>query len=232
MDAPLPPDAPSRQRTRAALALSIWLALTGLLALLAFVPGGRDGNGDEVEAIYRYSTALGGLIQSAFLIAVALGAGALLPRGGRDLGFNPFPRRAVLQSAGVVVAAFAVGAALEPLLRAGEKQGLAPQEWRPEFLTPFVLNVVLFAVIGPFTEELYFRGLGCAVLRRFGATLAVVGTAFLWSLVHGLWEALPTLLVLGVGFGWVRLRYESIWPTSIAHGVYNGIAVAATVGLS
>ncbi|MFN8186464.1 MAG: CPBP family intramembrane glutamic endopeptidase [Gaiellales bacterium] len=231
--APPAPGAGARGGARESLALLIWLSLTGMLVVLSFLPAAEGGrNGGEPEVIYRYSTVVGGVIQSAILIGVALGAGTLLPGRLRALGFNPFPRRALLQAAGVVAAAFAVGIALEPVLEAGEKQGLAPEQWHPELLTPFVLNVILFAVIGPFTEELYFRGLGGAVLRRFGPALAIAGTAVLWSLVHGLVEAIPTLLVLGIGFGWIRMRYESIWPAFIAHGAYNGLAIAVSVGLT
>lgn len=233
MDAGSAPTIDGRQRTRASLALGIWLSLTILLALLSFLPAAEnDTDPGEVEVIYRYSTVVGGVIQSAILIAVALATGGLLADRRRDLGFNPFPRRAILEAAGVIVAAFAVGIALEPVLEAGEKQGLAPEQWQPELLAPFVLNVILFSVVGPFTEELYFRGLGCAVLRRFGAAVAIVGTAVLWGLVHGLVEALPTLIVLGIGFGWIRMRYESIWPAFLAHGAYNGLAIAVSVTLT
>ena len=226
-----PVGAGREERRRTNIALGIWLGLSLLLIVVSFLPG-SERDPDELDAIYRYSTVVAGLVQSAFLIAVALGAGGLLPGRSRDLGFAPFRGRDVAQAFGVVVVAIVVALALEPVLEAGEKQGLAPDEWRSDLVVPFVLNVVLFAVIGPFTEELFWRGLGGAVLRRYGIPIAVVGTTLMWGLVHGLLEALPTLAVLGVGFAWIRMRSGSIWPTFIAHGTYNAIAIAFSVALN
>lgn len=221
---------PGRMSRRESIALWIWLGLSLLLVALSFASGSdAGGSTDDVDLIYRYSTFVGGVVQSAFLIAVALGAGSLLPGRARALGLAGFARRDVLLALGVVALGLVVAAATEPLLKTGEKQGLTPTEWQPDLLGPFVLNVILFTLIGPFTEELFWRGLGGSVLRRFGIPAAVVGTAATWVLVHGLLEAIPALLVLGVGFGWVRMRSGSMWPSFVAHAAYNGLAILISV---
>jgi membrane protease YdiL (CAAX protease family) len=213
------------QERRERLALFWWLVLVLVQVALAFSGGGTD-SGDSGQLIYRYSTAVGGAVQSLVLIGLALWIGTLFAEPARALGFNRFSLRALLPAAGVVVAAVVVAAALEPVLHAGEKQGLAPDEWRSDRIVPFALNTLLFVVLGPFTEELVFRGLGVRALRRFGLPVATLGSALAWGLAHGLLVALPPLLVLGVGFACVRDRTDSVWPAVIAHGAYNGVAIA------
>ena len=220
----LPGRTPGAEERRAQLALTWWIVLVVVQVGLAFAGGGEAR--DSGQLIYRYSTAVGGALQSLLLIGLTLWIGTLFAAPARALGFNRFSTRSLLPAAGVVVAAVVVAAALEPVLHAGEKQGLAPDEWRPDRVVPFVLNTLLFVVLGPFTEELFFRGLGVRVLRPFGLAVALGGTALAWGLAHGLLVALPPLLVLGVGFAWVRERTDSVWPTVIAHGAYNGIAIA------
>lgn len=87
--------------------------------------------------------------------------------------------------------------------------------------------------IGPVVEELLFRGaLLSALLRRLRAVWAVPASAVLFALVHlpdlhWLWYALPNLALLGVALAWLRLRSGSLWPSVIAHGCNNLLAMAA-----
>jgi membrane protease YdiL (CAAX protease family) len=114
---------------------------------------------------------------------------------------------------------------LEPVLHAGEKQGFAPEEWRPDRAVPFALNTAVAATLVPFTEELFFRGLGVRALLPFGAGFALVTTSVAFGLGHGLFSALPILVPFALALAWVRLRSDSVWPGTIAHGFYNGAAL-------
>ena len=103
---------------------------------------------------------------------------------------------------GVVLAAFVAiavaGTVLNLFLKAGEEQGLVPQEWDPGRAAPFVANFVVVAVVAPAVEELTYRGLGFAVTRdRWGVWPAVVITAIAFGLAHGLLVALPILTLFG-----------------------------------
>ncbi|TAL97930.1 MAG: CPBP family intramembrane metalloprotease, partial [Rhodanobacter sp.] len=101
-----------------------------------------------------------------------------------------------------------------------------PLAWR----IPLVLMVLS---LGPLVEELLFRGvLLSALLQRWGTAAAVLLSSLAFSLAHlpGLdWQvfALPDLLLLALALAWLRLRSESIWPSVIAHGANNLLAVAA-----
>jgi membrane protease YdiL (CAAX protease family) len=128
---------------------------------------------------------------------------------------------------GVVIASVAVSALLEPILHAGREQGLEPEEWRSDRVAPFVVNAIVVVTLVPFTEELFFRGLGVRVLRFLGPIVAVVGTAIVFSLAHGILVAVPALGFFALLLGWLRVRTDSVWPCVIAHALYNGIGVLA-----
>ncbi|MBD8871954.1 CPBP family intramembrane glutamic endopeptidase [Rhodanobacter sp. DHB23] len=95
----------------------------------------------------------------------------------------------------------------------------------------FVLTLVV-ASVGPLVEELLFRGvLLSALLRRMRAGWAALASGVLFALVHlpdlhWLWYALPNLALLGVALAWLRLRSGSLWPSVIAHGCNNLLAMA------
>lgn len=91
---------------------------------------------------------------------------------------------------------------------------------------PFALVFVLFALTPAICEELLFRGLLLAGLRKLGPTAAVAISALLFGLAHGsVYRLLPTAF-LGVIIGLTRLRTRSILPGMIIHALNNGLALA------
>lgn len=96
-----------------------------------------------------------------------------------------------------------------------------------------LLLVLVVATLGPFVEELLFRGvLLSALMQRCRAGWAVAGCSLLFGLVHlpGLewqWFALPDLVLLAVLLAWLRLRSASIWPAVLAHSCNNLLAVVS-----
>jgi len=98
----------------------------------------------------------------------------------------------------------------------------------------FRLALTLVVIsIGPVVEELLFRGmLLSALLRHLRTAWAVPASAALFALVHlpdlhWLWYALPNLVLLGMALAWLRLRSGSLWPSVVAHGCNNLLAMAA-----
>ena len=92
---------------------------------------------------------------------------------------------------------------------------------------------LVVASIGPLVEELLFRGVLLSALRRhLRAVPAALASAALFALVHlpdlhWQWYALPNLALLGVALAWLRLRSGSLWPSVIAHGCNNLLAMLA-----
>jgi membrane protease YdiL (CAAX protease family) len=213
------------------LALLLWAGLATLQIATAFALA-DPGQAEENPPIYEWSTAVGVIFLYAVLIGLTFGIASMYPDSRRALGFRTFGSRFLWQAAGVVFVSVVFAAVLEPILHAGEKQGLAPSEWRPDELAPFLVNAVLIATLGPFGEELFYRGLGTSVLGIFGSRVAIAGSAVAFGLAHGLLVALPPLVVFGLGLAWVRVRSDSVWPGVIAHGAYNAVGIALSVTTS
>ena len=217
-----------RSRTRRGTALVIWLALSALLVLAAFYGQSREDSGNE-EALYDPAFAVNGLVLYGILIAVALGLARFFRRPWDAVGFRPFARRWVWIGFAVVVATSVIAYALEPFLHGGEEQGFAPDRWEPEHATSFLLNSAVVVLLGPFAEELFFRGLGVRVLAVWGAAAAIVVSAVVFGLVHGVPGALPPLVFFGLGLAWIRVRSASVWPGFIAHAGYNALGLLLLV---
>ena len=211
---------PVRER----IALALWLGIAGLQIAAGFLLSGDASDSNE-DAFYTYSLAAGTIVLYAILIGATLWIATLYPHRLAALGLRGFNPRSLWLVLGVVVLALAVSAALEPVLHAGREQGLEPAEWRPDKVAPFVVNAIVVATIVPFTEELFFRGLGVRALLPLGRVASIVGTAVVFSLAHGILVAIPALGVFGLLLAWLRVRTESVWPCVIAHGSYNGLGV-------
>ncbi|WP_024355591.1 CPBP family intramembrane glutamic endopeptidase [Leucobacter chironomi] len=100
-----------------------------------------------------------------------------------------------------------------------------------------ILAVIPNSIVG-FGEELGWRGWLLPALRPLGLWPSLLLSGAIWGLWHapltllghnyGLFDwrgvALMTLncTILGVVFGWLRLRSGSVWPAVIGHGALNG----------
>src|SRR5206468_5811783 len=95
---------------------------------------------------------------------------------------------------------------------------------------PFIANALAVCLLAPFVEEITFRGVGFGLIAaRFGAEPAIVASAVLFGLAHGLVEALPLLVAFGIGLAWLRERQGSTIPGMILHGTFNAIALTASL---
>ena len=229
MQATSSPISTKRLRRHKTWPAGIWLAVSGLLVLLGFVAvsQGSDSTGDDI--LYDADLAIGGGVFYGLMIAVSLAVARAYPRPFDALGFRPFRRRWVWIALAVVAAAAVVAVAVEPFLHGGEDQGLRADRWEPEHAEAFAANVLVLVLLGPFAEELFFRGLGVRVLAQYGGLVAILVTGVIFGLVHGLLGALPPLVLFGIGLAWVRLRSASVWPTFLGHATYNGFGVLVLV---
>ena len=85
-----------------------------------------------------------------------------------------------------------------------------------------ILSVVVCA---PVLEEILFRGLIFESCReRFGSGVAVLVSALLFGLVHGVPVQIINAFVVGLIFGYIYLRTGSLLSVILLHVVNNGIA--------
>jgi membrane protease YdiL (CAAX protease family) len=180
---------------------------------------------DTRNIFYDYGFAVTTGVWYAALVGLTFALAIPYPRTPRALGVNPFRWRWVGIAIGFIIGVLIVSVALEPLLHGGREQGLAPDEWQPEHARAFLLNGIVISTVVPFTEELFFRGLGVRALQFLGGITAVVISGLVFGFSHGILGALPPLVLFGIALGWVRLRSDSIWPGVFAHGFYNGLGI-------
>ena len=207
-----------------------WAILVGCLALISYAANVATDDDTPDDLLYRWSTAIGGIIQYAIILVLVL----VLARGIAPATLGLVPPRSWRVAGGLVVGGLVtilvIGAVLNIVLKAGEEQGLVPDAWDSGRAVPFAANFVVVAGVAPVVEELTYRGLGFAAVRdALGVGAAVAVTAIAFGLAHGLFVALPVLTIFGLILAFVRLRTQSLYSSVILHALFNGLALIAAV---
>ena len=218
--------------SRSTGAAAAWCALAFFLVAAGFagqLAGDETDDGGSSDVLFRYEFAFGSVVVYAVIVGLTWLIARLYPNPRLALGLRAFPLRWLWITLGLTVLSVVVSALLEPLLHAGERQGLAPDRWDEDRAVAFALNALVVVLVVPFGEELFFRGLGVRALGFLGAWAAIVGTAAVFALAHGLLAGIPALGFFALVLGWVRFRTESVWPGFIAHALYNGVGILAAL---
>jgi membrane protease YdiL (CAAX protease family) len=167
-------------------------------------------------------TILGAFFGSALLgvaVAVApLGRDALPALGFRAVGWK-WPVLGTLATLVLSVAVSQLG--IEPQ---GVKQVVKGLPGN------MLANLVLLALLAPLVEELVFRGLLYGwVAGRWGGLAAWLVSSLAFAAAH--YEPAHVVLVLPLGllFGWLRRRTDSLLPSLVAHILNNGFALLAAM---
>jgi len=204
--------------------LAAWLGLVGALAALNYASRFASGK-PPPDTLYRYDTAISGVIFYAITLAILLRIARGLTR--RELGLRAPESwsRAIGFTFATLIALLVVEVALEAVLNGTSEQGLEPTHWEPSKAVPFALNAAVVVVAAPLVEELTFRGVGFTLLARFGTVAAVIGTAIAFAADHGLVEGFPALFVFGLAVALVRVRTGSIYPGMLLHATFNALAL-------
>ncbi len=84
-----------------------------------------------------------------------------------------------------------------------------------------VLLFISTAIVPAFCEEFLFRGVICNNLRPYGKTIAVVGSALLFGLMHQNVGQLFYTTVAGIVLGLVYVETRSIWAPILLHMFNN-----------
>lgn len=209
--------------------LALWLALVGLLIALAYASH-SSSNGDP-QVLYKWSTAIGVLIQDAILLGFVLAI-----TGGR-YGLLALRRPVKLAQTGWTLLGALVGVYVfegiySSIAHPGNEQGLTPSHWEPHHAAAYVVNAVVICTWVPFVEEITYRGLGYSLLSaRFGRWPAILLVGTLFGLSHGLLISLPILVIFGCVVAWIRSITRSVFPGMVLHGSFNLIALLVAVSV-
>ena len=85
-----------------------------------------------------------------------------------------------------------------------------------------IILALTVSVFTPFAEEFLFRGfILTMLLKRFSPMASIVISSFIFSIAH---EPIAMALAFGGGclYGWIRVKTGSIYPSMIAHAIWNG----------
>lgn len=204
--------------------LAGWLALVGSLAALNYASRFTSGK-PPPDTLYRYDTAISGVVFYALTLAILL----LIARGlsRREIGLQA-PRScwpALGFTLATLIALLVAEIALESVLHGTQEQGLEPSHWEPSKAVPFALNAAVVVLAAPLVEELTYRGVGFALIAPFGNLAAIIVTALAFAADHGLVEGFPALFLFGLAVAVVRMRTGSVYPGMLLHASFNALAL-------
>lgn len=108
---------------------------------------------------------------------------------------------------------------------------------------------LLMLLVGAFAEEIVFRGvLLPRLLERYGLDRGVLLTGLIWAAYHfradsylglsvggvllRLGHRIVLCLAMNYVFAWMTLRWRSVVPSGVAHGVWNMLATSGVGGSS
>lgn len=88
----------------------------------------------------------------------------------------------------------------------------------------FTFLFIIGAILAPLSEELFYRGMIYPVFRdRFGPIPAMIIAGIIFGLAHyDLWRFVP-LAVGGTILCYLYEKTNSIFVTTLAHGIWNGV---------
>ena len=101
-----------------------WVVLVGVLAAISYAAHFASDGDIPDDALYRWSTAIGGLVQYAIILVIVLALARGLAPATLGLRAPASWRSAVGWLVASIVAIWVIGAILNIFLKAGEEQGL------------------------------------------------------------------------------------------------------------
>ena len=92
------------------------------------------------------------------------------------------------------------------------------------------LSVLMVVVVGPFAEEVFFRGFIFAALRqRLGLIWALAVGGAIFAVFHVEPTIMLPIFVTGVLLAWLYHKTGTIWPPLVAHALQNALALAVSL---
>jgi membrane protease YdiL (CAAX protease family) len=211
----------------AGLAIAAVPFLVFLVAQIVVAAAAAPGN--RRLLFFSPGWAVGSILIYGLLVAATWRVTPALDPSRAVLGLRRTPLLpAVGLAVGLVVVGSAASLLLEPVFHAGAGQDLRPLPFPggASATAGLALTTVVLVMVGPFAEELYFRGLVLGAARPFGTPVAIAGSALFFALSHFEPAGIPVIVILGVLLGYARVRTRSVWPPIAIHAVNNAIALA------
>ena len=82
--------------------------------------------------------------------------------------------------------------------------------------------ILFTTIIPPIFEELAFRGFLFNEMRKVSSVqVTIIGTSFLFALVHFSLISFIWIFPFGLFLGYLRQRYNTLWLCMVAHFIHN-----------
>jgi membrane protease YdiL (CAAX protease family) len=154
--------------------------------------------------------------------------------GVKSASLSHFLKYGVLGGAVLIMTVILLGLVLQQIHPDVQPQYFEQVLRSSHSLKVFLPLLAAGAVLAPFSEELYYRGMIYPVLRyHFGPVAGAVLAGLLFGLAHlDFWRTIP-LAVGGAGLCYIYEKSGSILVSTVAHGVWNGfMAIAVYLSVS
>jgi len=92
-----------------------------------------------------------------------------------------------------------------------------------------IILALTVSVFTPFAEEFLFRGfILTMLLKRYNPIVSIVISSFIFSIAH---EPIAMALAFGGGclYGWLQIKTGSIYPSMIAHALWNSFITLVVI---
>ena len=229
-----------------ALGLPTLLLAAALTAAALYNPAFR--NVARVGALLQGFLGLNLLLDFSNLILLAMAVWILSRINDATLParFRPLSRQSILVGLGAGLGAVVVSSFVEFLsdryLHTNLGADGVATAILPHSADQLLLGLFTVALLGPLTEEVYFRGLMLGWLERhWGLAWSVALSALMFGALHLKWlipggvsgmVASAELVAMGVLLALVAARTGSLWASFITHATNNLCAALAAVLLS
>ncbi len=176
-----------------------------------------------------------GLFVSGVMGLIAFTVAVLIRiRGLAAFGVRRAKPRHLLAGAGLGVVAYVLGTifSIGYMIISGDTQNVQTSYQAAAAAGWLSLGVTIIAgsIITPLGEESFFRGVVAnALLARFPAWVAVLASAAIFAIAHGINPILPVAFVVGVLAALLFRWSGSIWPGVVLHGFNNATATLVPV---
>ena len=172
-----------------------------------------------------------GLQNLSFLGAVYLVAVRWRGLTWSDLGLRPMERFWYVRAVYLGLVAYLLIAMTYALV--GQLLGELPVNPQINLLAPAgttfwggVAMALMVCLVAPFVEEVLFRGILYAWLRRrWGVVISSLVSGICFSLLHGIVWLIPAIALLGVLLAVIYEKSGSIWPSIVTHATFNTVTV-------
>lgn len=95
---------------------------------------------------------------------------------------------------------------------------------KPVGIIQTIIFFIVITVLPAFCEEFIYRGVLMNSLKPLNSTMAVFISAIAFGLMHGTVQQIPFAFVMGLLFGYLSIKYNSIILPIVLHFINNSIA--------